>query len=73
MGAAVGISDGGIHRVALGTFGFNHEAIKFHERVGSVLEGRKREAFWFDGKWCDDVMFGMLEGEWRARYGEKSS
>ena len=63
----------GMHRVDLGTFGFNHRAIKFYERVGFVLEGRKREAFWIDGKWCDDVMFGMLEGDWRATYGQKSS
>ena len=62
-----------MHRVDLGTFGFNHVAIKFCEWAGFVLEGRKREAFWIDGIRCDDVMFGMLKGDSRARYGEKSS
>ena len=63
----------GMHRVDLGAFAFNDGAIRLYERMGFVLEGRRREAFWIHGKWCDDLLFGMLEEDWRKRWGEDSS
>jgi len=57
----------GLHRVAVTCFAWNEGAEKLYKKLGFVREGRKREAFWFDGEWRDLLEFGMLEGEWRAR------
>lgn len=33
-----------------------------------MLESRKREHLWFDGRYWDLIELGMLEHEWRQRY-----
>jgi RimJ/RimL family protein N-acetyltransferase len=57
----------GLHRVQLSVFEWNENARKVYERCGFMLEGRKRESLWFDGRWWDGFEFGMLEGEWREK------
>jgi RimJ/RimL family protein N-acetyltransferase len=32
-----------------------------------VMEGRERDAVWYEGQWYDTVTMGMLEDEYRAR------
>jgi RimJ/RimL family protein N-acetyltransferase len=59
----------GLHRVNISAFGYNEGAIRLYERLGFVLEGKRREFVWFEGKWYDDYTMGMLEHEWRDRYG----
>jgi ribosomal protein S18 acetylase RimI-like enzyme len=59
-----------MHRVDIRAFGWNEGAWKLYERLGFVLEGRKREAMWYDGAYHDAVELGMLRSEWQARYGE---
>jgi RimJ/RimL family protein N-acetyltransferase len=57
----------GLHRVGIECFSFNDGARRLYERMGFVLEGRKREAVFFDGAWHDIIELSMLEGEWRER------
>ncbi|RAK77549.1 GNAT family N-acetyltransferase [Aspergillus fijiensis CBS 313.89] len=57
----------GLHRVEIQALAYNEGAVRLYERLGFRLEGRRREAFWHDGKWYDDVVFGMLEREWEER------
>ncbi|KAF2151050.1 acyl-CoA N-acyltransferase [Myriangium duriaei CBS 260.36] len=57
-----------LHRVSIGAFGYNARAIHVYERLGFKFEGRTREVTWYQGRYWDDVDFGMLEGEWRERY-----
>ncbi|PYI28600.1 GNAT family acetyltransferase [Aspergillus indologenus CBS 114.80] len=57
----------GLHRVEIQALAYNEGAVRLYERLGFTLEGRRREAFWHDGRWYDDVVFGMLEREWEAR------
>jgi RimJ/RimL family protein N-acetyltransferase len=57
----------GLHCVAIRVFAWNEGAVRLYERLGFVVEGRERQKFWYEGKWCDDVVLRMLEGEWRAR------
>ncbi|PYH88319.1 GNAT family acetyltransferase [Aspergillus ellipticus CBS 707.79] len=59
----------GVHRVTAEAVGYNVGAVRLYQRLGFTVEGRRREAFWFDGAWHDDVLFGMLEGEWRGLRG----
>lgn len=60
-----------MHRVEIAAFAWNEGACKLYERLGFVHEGRKRENAWYDGKYRDSVEMGMLEHEWRDRYGSK--
>jgi RimJ/RimL family protein N-acetyltransferase len=57
----------GMHRVAVKAFEYNEGACRLYERLQFKFEGRAREAFWHNGRWWDDVEYGMLEHEWRAR------
>ncbi|KAF2848386.1 acyl-CoA N-acyltransferase, partial [Plenodomus tracheiphilus IPT5] len=57
----------GLHRVGVRAFGWNERAVRLYERLGFCVEGREREAFWWEGGWWDGVLLGVLEGEWRAR------
>lgn len=59
-----------MHRIELGAFGWNPGAIRLYERLGFTFEGRKREHFWFNGKYWDLHDFGMLRSEWEERYGK---
>ncbi|MCJ1389164.1 hypothetical protein MMC18_002019 [Xylographa bjoerkii] len=56
----------GLHRIEIGCFSWNDGARRLYEKLGFVLECRKREALWHDGGWHDIIEFAMLEDEWRA-------
>ncbi|KAK9426656.1 putative GNAT family acetyltransferase [Seiridium unicorne] len=62
-----GFQMAGLHRVGIETFTFNTGAMRLYEKLGFVLEGRKREEIWFDGEWHDYVTYGILENEWRDK------
>lgn len=54
-----------LHRITLWVVGDNVGARRVYEKVGFVEEGRTRESFRRDGKWYDDIVMGLLEGELR--------
>jgi len=54
----------GFHRVALNTVSFNDGAQRLYERLGFVKEGVQREAVWFDGRWYNKMLYGMLDSDW---------
>lgn len=56
-----------LHRVQLEVFADNSRGIRCYEKCGFTHEGRRREADFFEGKYRDVLMMGMLEEEWRAR------
>ncbi|KAI0024030.1 putative GNAT family acetyltransferase [Xylariomycetidae sp. FL0641] len=55
----------GLHRLQLRAFAFNAGAARLYARLGFREEGRLREHMWFNGRWHDIVIFGILEHEWR--------
>lgn len=56
-----------MHRVELGVFDFNREAVALYERVGFRREGLRRDVFLGpDGYWSELVM-SILADEWRAK------
>jgi len=57
----------GLHRVALGAFSYNTRAVKLYQHLGFLVEGRRREAIWYEGGWHDGILMSMLEHEWRER------
>jgi RimJ/RimL family protein N-acetyltransferase len=68
-----GFKRAGLHRIELGAWGFNHNALKLYRSLGFVEEGREREAIWYDREWHDIVKFSMLEGEWEVLRGLKKA
>jgi RimJ/RimL family protein N-acetyltransferase len=60
----------GLHRVALNVVEWNERAIKVYEKLGFVLEGRRREALWKEGKWWDSLDMGILSREWAETNGK---
>jgi RimJ/RimL family protein N-acetyltransferase len=60
-----------LHKVEIEAFEWNQGALRLYERLGFVKGGRKREHLWFDGRYRDLFELGMLEREWRERYGDE--
>ncbi len=56
-----------LHRIQLEVFADNSGGIRCYEKCGFKHEGRRREADFFDGKYRDVLVMGILEGEWRLR------
>lgn len=56
-----------LHRVELGVDPENKAAIRAYEKAGFVVEGRRREHHFDDGRFVDEVMMGVLRREFEAR------
>jgi len=59
----------GLHRIQASTSSSNPDSYRVMERLGMRPEGRMREAVYQDGAWHDDLVYGILEREWKARRG----
>ena len=55
----------GLHRLQLETLADNHAMIAVAERLGFTREGATRGSSWVNGGFVDDVIFGLLAGEFR--------
>ncbi len=56
----------GLHRVGLDVLSINARAHSLYENIGFVVEGRQRDAYRDGDGWCDAILMGMLEDEYRA-------
>ncbi len=57
----------GKHRVRASVDPDNRPSIRLLERLGMRREGHLVESLWFKGRWADDVLFALLDREWRGR------
>ena len=55
-----------LHRVQLHVWADNLAGIHVYEKMGFAREGVLREAMGHDGRYCDFLVMGVLEREWRA-------
>ena len=53
-----------LNRIFLKVYEHNKRAIRAYEKIGFVREGRLREAHFYQGKYRDVFIMGMLRGEW---------
>ncbi|KAH8915748.1 acyl-CoA N-acyltransferase [Atractiella rhizophila] len=60
-----------LHKIESEVFSWNEPAKKLYASIGFQTEGVIRESVFMDGKWYDSHYIGLLEREWRERYGEK--
>jgi RimJ/RimL family protein N-acetyltransferase len=56
----------GLHRVTLHIDPENVASQRVAHKLGFRLEGRMRESFPIGGRFRDELVFGLLEREWRA-------
>jgi RimJ/RimL family protein N-acetyltransferase len=59
----------GHHKVNLDLFEYNARARAMYERLGFVLEGRRRENHWSRGRFWDDILMGVTAEERWAEHG----
>jgi diamine N-acetyltransferase len=60
-----------LNRLALDVYEDNLGAIRAYEKAGFVLEGRKRQAMYKDGRYLDILVMSVLRDEWLASDDEK--
>ena len=56
----------GLHRIDLRVLAYNERAIRCYLRCGFTEEGRERQAAYVGDEWHDDVIMGILDGEFPA-------
>ena len=54
----------GLHRLQLETLADNHAMIAVASRLGFTREGTTRDSSWVNGRFADDVIFGLLAQEY---------
>jgi len=55
------------HRVFASVDPRNRASVALLARVGMRQEAHFRESLWFRGEWADDLVFAVLESEWKGR------
>ena len=55
----------GKHRVTASCDPRNAASIGVLDRLGMRREGHLRESTWAKGEWTDDLLYGLLDREWR--------
>ncbi len=55
-----------LHRLWLRVFETNQRAIRSYENAGFTLEGKYREAQYFEGKYVDVMIMSVLRTEWQG-------
>lgn len=69
--------DLGFHRIWLLVLETNEIARRLYQNVGFLMEGRKRESIWRDGRWVDYISMSILAPEYyekiRAEKAERGS
>lgn len=59
-----GFEEGGIRRLVATVTAGNIASKRLLEKAGFVQEGELREAYWLDGRWQNDWLFGLLGHEY---------
>jgi RimJ/RimL family protein N-acetyltransferase len=62
----------GYQRCETDIYAFNEPSMALHEKLGFVVEGRRRRAIYTQGTYHDVVMIGMLREEFAAAHGFSS-
>ncbi|MHB0858737.1 MAG: GNAT family N-acetyltransferase [Anaerolineae bacterium] len=55
-------------KVTADVYSYNEPSMRLHEKLGFQLEGRVRRTVLTSGRFADQLLFGMTDDEFRARY-----
>ena len=56
-----------MNRIELRTLEINKRALACYKNCGFKVEGRRRKHWYYNGKYLDDILMGILVDEWRAK------
>jgi RimJ/RimL family protein N-acetyltransferase len=56
-----------LHKIELWAHDFNKRAIASYEKLGFVQEARRRESYFTDGKYHDELLMSILRSEWKKK------
>ena len=56
-----------LHRIAADCVADNAGSAHVLEKIGMTLEGRQRDKEYYKGRYWDDLLYAVLEEEWRGR------
>ena len=59
----IGFEDLQLHRIDLGVFDFNHQAIKCYQACGFEIDGKFKDISWFGGKYWSVYNMSILNEE----------
>jgi RimJ/RimL family protein N-acetyltransferase len=63
----LGFDDLGLHRISAVCVSGNHRSARLLTRLGMRQEGHFRDSVLFKGSWEDELVFSVLDTEWRER------
>lgn len=66
-GLRFAFQDLGAHRVVAFCNSNNTASERVMQKLGMFCEARMREERWWNGGWTDELMYAILEHEWRER------
>jgi RimJ/RimL family protein N-acetyltransferase len=61
----LGFNDLGLHRIVAVCIDANADSVRLLRRLGMHQEAHLRDNVFFKGEWADQLVFGVLEDEWR--------
>jgi RimJ/RimL family protein N-acetyltransferase len=64
-----GFREVGLNRIQLEVFAYNSRAVRAYEKAGFVIEGRRRQIAFHDGRFYDDLVMAVLAEDWFAAQG----
>jgi len=62
----------GLHRVWADCDPRNTASCRVVTRLGMTLEGCLRENWFLKGEWCDSMIYGILDNEWKGHHGQRT-
>jgi len=62
----------GYQKVTPHVYSFNLSSIKLHERMGFMKEGQLRNMLYTNGRYYDEIYYGMTKEEFNHRYGDRN-
>ena len=66
LALSYGFRELGLNRIELHAWAFNTRAIRAYEKAGFVLEGRRREVVFHDGRFHDELIMSVLARDYRT-------
>ncbi|OGN91648.1 MAG: hypothetical protein A2Y88_12775 [Chloroflexi bacterium RBG_13_48_10] len=55
-----------VHRIVAFCHADNAASVRVMEKLGMHRDGRLRETRWLNGKWWDELVYAILEREWKS-------
>lgn len=60
-----------LHKVAAGCYGPNEGSARAFQKAGFVVEGVRKEQFYTNGSYVDDILLGLIRPDWNQ--GERTT